>query len=118
VQAADEEAVDADQLARPLRLDMALRLGLARRLGGRAVAGDEREPPAPGREPVPAQTAPDPVRRDEQPAPAGTGKLGGDPARSQARVAKREGDDPLLDERRELGIFGRRRSRGRRISSP
>ena len=51
---------------------------------------------------MPAQTAPDPVRRDEQPAPAGTGKLGGDPARSQARVAKREGDDPLLDERREL----------------
>src|SRR6266516_2034990 len=44
VQAADEEAVDADQLAWTLSLDVALRLGLAGRLIGRPVAGHEREP--------------------------------------------------------------------------
>jgi hypothetical protein len=102
VQATDEEAVEAHQLARPFGLDVAWRRGLARRLVGRAVAGDERQPSRPRREPVPAQAAPDAVVRDEQAAPTRARELGGDPARPQAGVAEREGDDSLLDQRREL----------------
>jgi hypothetical protein len=65
----------------PLSLDVPLRLGLARRLVGRGVAGHEREPPRPGVEPVAAQAAPDTVRADEKPAPARLPQLLGDPPR-------------------------------------
>jgi hypothetical protein len=41
----DEEAVDADQLAGPPALDPRLGLGLARRLIGGPVAGDQLQPP-------------------------------------------------------------------------
>jgi hypothetical protein len=42
-EAADVEGVKADELARPLGLDMALRLRIARLVRG-GVTGDEREP--------------------------------------------------------------------------
>jgi hypothetical protein len=54
VQAADEEAIDADELARPLRLDVALRLKLTRRLVGRPVAGNKRQPLGTSVEPMPS----------------------------------------------------------------
>jgi hypothetical protein len=53
-QAAEVEAVDADQLAGMVDLDVRLRGGLARRLVGRPVAGDQREPLGARVEPVPA----------------------------------------------------------------
>jgi hypothetical protein len=43
VQAADEKAVDADQLARMLAVDVRLGSRLARRFKRRAVAGDQRQ---------------------------------------------------------------------------
>jgi hypothetical protein len=57
-QAPDVEAVEADQLTRSLDLDVQLRLGLARRLVGRAVASDQRESLRARVEPMSAQTAP------------------------------------------------------------
>jgi len=102
VQSAAEEAVEADQLARPLRLHVLLDRRRTRRLVRRRVAGDEREPLRARVEPVPAQAAPDAVAGDDEPAPTGARELGRDPPRAEPRVAEREGDDPLLDQRREL----------------
>src|SRR5215204_3921454 len=102
VQAADEEAVDADQLAGPLGLDVPLRLGLARWLVGSAVAGDQREPLGARVEAMPAKTAPHPVGGDDQPAPLAPAQLASDPPRPKAGIGEREGDDPLLNQRREL----------------
>jgi hypothetical protein len=41
------------------------------------------------------------------PAPVGPGQLGGDPSGPKARVAEREGDHPLLDQR--AGYLGHAR---------
>src|SRR5207247_937887 len=81
LQPPDVEAVEADQLARPLDLDVRLRSRLARRLVGRPVAGNEREPLGARVQPVPAQAAPGAVRGDDDPAPLLTAELGGDPPR-------------------------------------
>src|SRR5207244_11690837 len=102
VQPADEEAVDADQFAGSLSLDVALRLQLPRRLVGGAVASDKREPLRARVEPMPTQAAPDAVRGNDQAAPAWAGKLSSDPTRSQAGVAQRKRDDRLLHKRGEL----------------
>jgi len=102
VQPADEEAVDTDQLARTLGLHVPLRLWLARRLVGGAVAGDERQPLRAPVEAVPAQAAPDAVGRDDDPAPPLTPELAADPPWPEAGMGERERDDPLLDKRREL----------------
>jgi hypothetical protein len=99
---ADEEAVEADQLAGVIDLDVLLGLGLARRLVGSAVAGDQRQPLGARVEPVPAQAAPNAVRGDDDPAPLRAAQLGSDPSRPQAGVGDRERDDPLLDHRRQL----------------
>src|SRR5262249_57917539 len=48
LQAADEETVDADQLARPLSGNVPLRLRLAQRLVRRRVAGNQGPPPCAG----------------------------------------------------------------------
>jgi hypothetical protein len=117
LQAADEETVDTDQLARPLSLDVPLRRRLAGRLVRRRVAGKECEPPGAGVETMPAQAAPDAVVADDDPAPALLTQLARDPVRSIAGVAEREGDDALFDKRRQL-LRHPRRSLGRRISSP
>jgi hypothetical protein len=66
VQSADEEAVDTDQLAGSLGLDVTLRLRLARRLVGGAVASDKREPLRARVEPMPTQAAPDTVGGNDQ----------------------------------------------------
>jgi len=118
-QAADVEAVDPDQLARPVDLDVGLRRRLGRRLVGGTVAGDQREALGSRVEAVPAQTAPDPVRRDDDPAPARAAKLGGDPPGTEpgwpsAKATIRSS----TSSESWLGIFGRRRSRGRSTSSP
>ena len=102
VQAADEEAVHAHELAGSLRLDVRLRLRLAGRLGGRAVAGDQGQSLPAGVEPVPNERLVDAVGRHEDAAPLASAELGCDPPWAEARMAEREGDDPLLDERREL----------------
>src|SRR5438477_2887431 len=81
---------------------MALRFTLPRRLVGRAVAGDEREPLAARRQSVPAEAAPDPIVRDAESAPTRARELGSDPLRSEPGMAKRKSDDPLLDQRRQL----------------
>jgi hypothetical protein len=62
VQPADEEAVDADQLARPVALDVRFGLWVARRLIGRAIAGDQRQALGARVEAVPAKRLVDPVR--------------------------------------------------------
>ncbi|MDQ3867507.1 MAG: hypothetical protein M3304_11910 [Actinomycetota bacterium] len=98
---------------------MALLFALPRRLVGGGVAGDEREALGARGEAVAAQAAPDAVVGDAQAAPAGLPELGRDPPGAEAGVAEREGEDRLLEKRRELfGIRGRRRSLGRRIASP
>jgi len=102
VQAANVETVDTDELSRPLSLHVPLRLRLTRRLVGGAVAGDEREPAGTRVEAMPTQAAPDPVRRDDDPAPLRAPQLGSDPARTKPRVGEREGDQPLLDHRWQL----------------
>ena len=101
-EAADVEAVDPDQLAGPLDVDVRFRLGLAWRFVGGAVAGDEREPLGARVEPVSAQAAPDTVGRDDDPAPLLAAKLGGDPPRAETGVRDRERNDPLLHDRRQL----------------
>jgi len=50
----------------------------------------------------PAEAAPDAVVGDDQAARALLAQLGGDPLRAQTGMAKREGDDRLLNQRREL----------------
>src|SRR5436190_11578139 len=69
---------------------------------GCPVARHEREPLRARVEAVPAQTPPDAVRGYDDPAPTRPRQLRGDPARSEAGMGEREGDDPLLDDRREL----------------
>ncbi len=76
--------------------------GARRRLVGCPVAAHEREPLGARVEPVSAQAAPDPVGRNDDAAPARPRQLGGDPLRTQTGMGEREGDDPLLDERRQL----------------
>jgi len=61
VEAADEETVEADQLARTLRLDVLLGPRCAWRLVGSGVARDKAQPFAAGVETMPAQTASDAV---------------------------------------------------------
>jgi hypothetical protein len=51
---------------------------------------------------VPAQAAPHAVLRDAQATPLLGGELGGDPARAEAGMGKREGEDALLQVRAEL----------------
>ncbi len=102
MQAPDEEAVEADQLAGARALDVGLGLGFARRLVGRSVAGDQREALGACGEPVAAQDAPDPV--GEGPKPYLALELGRQAARAQAWVGDREREDALLDDARE-GIW-------------
>ena len=99
LQPGDEEAVDPDQLARPLRLDVPGRLRLARRLVRRPVARNERDPLQPRVQPVTTQAASDAVVRDDDSAPALPPKLARDPLRPVAGVTEREGNDPLLHQR-------------------
>src|SRR5262245_21828651 len=101
-EAANEEAVDPDQLAGSLSPDVAPWLRLARRPVGRRVAGDQRQPPRARVEPVPTQAAPDTVMADDDPAPAPLAQLARDPARPEAGMAERKGHDPLLQKRRQL----------------
>src|SRR5690606_1669018 len=96
VQAADEKAVDPDQLAGAGGLHPWLGLGLPRRLVGGPVPGDERKPLCPRREPVATQHPPDPVRGGLEPALAL--QLGGEAPWAKAWVGDREGEDPLLDD--------------------
>ena len=102
VQSPDEEAVEANQLAGPLRLHMAGFGGRARGLVGRGVTCDQREPLRARVQPVPAQAAPNAVGRNDEATPAWARELGRDPARTQTGMAQREGEDALLNERREL----------------
>jgi hypothetical protein len=81
---------------------MALGLGLAWRLVGCGVAGDEREALPPRGEAVTTQAAPDAVVRDEQAAPALAPELSGDAGGTESGVTESEGDDPALDQRGEL----------------
>ena len=78
---------------------MPLGLRLAWRLVRRCVAGNERQPLGARVEPVPTQAAPDAIVGDDDPAPALAAKLTGDPARTEAGMAERERDDPLLEKR-------------------
>jgi hypothetical protein len=48
------------------------------------------------------EAAPDTVVTDDDPAPLLAAELARDPPRPKARVAEREGNDPLLDKRRQL----------------
>src|SRR5207244_7971375 len=86
-QAADEEAIEANQLPRTLRLDMPLPLRPGR-LVGRRIARDERQPLRTRVETVPTQAAPDAVVADEDPAPALPAQLARDPPRPVARMTE------------------------------
>jgi hypothetical protein len=101
-EAADEEAVDADQLAGPVGVDVRLRRGLARRLVGCAVARDQRQPSSPRRDPVAMQDLPHAVGRHRQRAPLRTGEHRRDPPRPKAGMPQRERHDPLLHDLRDL----------------
>src|SRR5215212_9921517 len=69
MQPADEEAVDADQLARPPGLDVWLGLGLARRRKRGAVASHQRKPLGARVQTVPDQGLVDPVGTDLKATP-------------------------------------------------
>lgn len=60
-QAPDVEAVDPDQLAGPLSVDVLLGAGISRRLIGRGVAGDQPEPLGARVQAVAAEHLPDAV---------------------------------------------------------
>ena len=99
---ADVEAVDPDQLARPIDVEVALRAWVARRLVGRGVAGDQREPLGAGVEAVAAEHLPDAVWRDDDRPPLLAPELGRDALGPEARMSDREADDPFLDHLRQL----------------
>ena len=113
-QASDVEAVDPDQLARPVDVDVLLGTGVARRLVGRGVAGDQPQPLGAGVQPVAAEHLPDAVGRDHDPAPL--------LARASSDATRRGPSPGCASEKLTirsstifgswLGICGRRRSRG------
>src|SRR4051812_11267285 len=119
VQPADVKAVDADQLARPAGRDVRLGRGVAWRLVGRAVAGDQAQPLGPRRQPVPAQRLVTPLGETTSPPHSGRASI----------AAIRRGPRPGWPSENAtirssttcaswLGSCGRRRSRGLSISSP
>ena len=63
-QAPDVEAVDADQLARPLDVEVLLGAGIARRFVGGGVAGDQPQALGAGVQAVTAEDLPDAVGRE------------------------------------------------------
>jgi hypothetical protein len=96
-QPADVEAVEADELARAVDLDVALDRGGDRlRAGWAGIAGDERQPGQPSGQAVPAQDPPHAAGTDQDPAPALLGERRRDPPWAEPGMAKGEGDDPLL----------------------
>jgi hypothetical protein len=108
-QAADVEAVEADELARVIHLDVAGRLGRPALGPGRCgVAGDEGQAADPPGQTVTAQDAPDPVGTAADAAPARLGERRADAPRAEARVAQAEGEDALLDEDARLVRHPRR----------
>ena len=102
MQTPNEEAVDADQLARLGNVNVLLGTGIARRLKRRRVTSDQPEPLGAGVQPVAAEHLPNPVRGDKNATPLGPGKLSGDALWTQSRVAQRESHYPLLDVLGEL----------------
>ena len=82
-------------------VDVALGLGVPRRLRRRGVAGEQAVAQGPRADAVPAQHAPDAVGGDHEAAPLRTGELAGDVRRAVAGVPEGEGDDALLDEHRD-----------------
>jgi len=114
-QAADEEAVDPDQLAGPGDVDVALWAGVSGRLVGSGVAGDQPQALGAGVEAVAAEHLPDAVGRDDNSAPL----------RRRPAWAPRPGwpsakatilSSTIFES--WLGIRGARRSLGRSISRP
>jgi hypothetical protein len=79
-----------------------LRLLVGLALVGVGVAGDQRVALRAGVEVEPLQHLPDAVLGDSDPAPLLAPKLGRDPSRAEARVAEREGEDPVLEVRADL----------------
>jgi hypothetical protein len=71
-------------------------------LVGVAVARDQRQALATSVEPDPDQHPPDAVLRDANPTPLFPGRLGRDPPRTEAGMAERKGDHPLLQVRADL----------------
>jgi hypothetical protein len=97
LQPPDVEAVDADQLAGPVDVDVLFGAGIARRLVGSGVAGDQPQALGPGVQAVAAQDLPDTIGRDHDATPLLARQLGGHPPRAQAGMRQREADDALLD---------------------
>src|SRR5215213_2093582 len=102
MQPADEEAVDADQLARPPGLDVWLGLGLARRRKRGAVASHQRKPLGARVQTVPDQGLVDPVGTDLKATPFRARQARRDAPRTEPGMAQRERYYPLLDHHREL----------------
>ncbi|MDP8909415.1 MAG: hypothetical protein M3N47_09955 [Chloroflexota bacterium] len=102
MQPAHEEAVDPDELAGALAVDVRRWLRVAGRLERRAVAGDERQALGARVQAMTTQRLVDPVGRDLQAAPLGARQARRDPLRTQPGMTKRERHDALLDDRREL----------------
>jgi len=97
-----KQSIHSDQLAGTGDVDVALWAGIARRLIGRCVAGDQPQSPGTGVEAVAAEHLPDAVGRDDDPAPPLPPQLRGDALGSKAGMPQREGDDPLLNHLGEL----------------
>jgi hypothetical protein len=102
------EAVEADELARVVDLEMAFGLDRPLGPGRRGVAGDERQPADPAVEAVAAEDPPDAVGADDDAAPALLGEARADPARAETGLAEAERDHPLLDEDARLVRHPRR----------
>jgi hypothetical protein len=101
-QTPDVKAVDPDQLAGPVHVDMALGPGVAWRLIRRGVASDQAESLGARVQAVAAQNFPDAVGRDNDPAPLRPRELGCDALGPQPRMRDREAHDALLDHLRQL----------------
>ena len=99
---ADVKAVQLDQGSRVFGDDVPDRLEPALRLRGTGVPRDQRQPLAAGLQAVPAEHPGDPVVADAHPAPALLAQRVRDPPGAHARIAEGEGDDLLLEERRQL----------------
>jgi hypothetical protein len=118
-QPSDVEAVDPDQLAGLIDVNVLHGARIARRLIGRGIAGDERETLRAGVQTVTAEHLPHRVWGDNDAAPLLPGELRGDTLGPETGMSDREAENRSSTIRGSwLGISGRRRSRGLSISRP
>ena len=102
-ESAHVEAVEADELARVVDLDVPWRLRRPTLGFGRGgIARDERQAGQPPGQAVPAQDPPHPVGGDDDAAPALRGEGGADPPGAEPGVTQGEREHALLGEQARL----------------